>query len=393
MFLDYLSLLSEISFFDILDIVFSSAIIWFLLTIFRARRTWKLGAGLVAYGMILLLANQLEFTLTVRVLQGLSVVVILIVVVIYQQEIRRVLDDIGTMFFWRQKKVLPGQGGVAELLVRVMYELSERRWGALVVLPGQIALDSLITEGFRLEGTVSRPLLLSLFDPKSPGHDGAIVLRGERVERFGSRLPLTESDEQLNQKGTRHAAAIGLSEKCDALVLVVSEESGGISVAREGLLERISDSEALLQQIRGFSADLEALGSSRNQLRSWLLMLLRMAASLVITAIVWVVLVPGAAVVTTSFEVPIEVQNIPQGFVFESVTPESAEVLLTGQRRELFKLKQSDLLISLDGTLTGLGRQTYPLNSSQMVLPPDIDVEKISPTTVKVQVRQVGQKP
>ena len=109
--------------------MFSSAIIWFLLTIFRSRRTWKLGAGLVGYGLVLLLANQLEFTLTVRVLQGLSVVVILIVVVIYQQEIRRVLDDLGTvMFRWRRKAMNRSKSGT-ELLIKLLYELSERSWG------------------------------------------------------------------------------------------------------------------------------------------------------------------------------------------------------------------------------------------------------------------------
>ena len=392
MFLNYIALLKEISFFDILDILFSSAIIWFLLTIFRSRRTWKLGAGLVGYGLILLLAYQLEFTLTVRVLQGLSVVVILIVVVIYQQEIRRVLDELGTVMFRWRRKPLPGQGsGGAELLIRVLYELSERSWGALIILPGEIALDTLITEGFQLNGKISRPLLLSLFDPDSPGHDGSIVVMGDRVERFGSRLPLTDRDEPLNQKGTRHAAALGLAEKCDALILVVSEESGVISIAREGELRSVQDRDTLIKELADFSGDLEAKKSHKTTLRSWLRLGLRMVASLLVTALFWAVLVPGSAVVTNVFQVPIEVQNIPQGFTFDSVTPQMAEVSLTGERRELFKIKGEDLLISLDGTLTGLGRQTYPLNSSQLVLPPGIDVERMSPATVKVLVNKVPE--
>ncbi len=388
MFLDYVALLKETSFFDILDILFSSAIIWFLLTIFRSRRTWKLGAGLVGYGLVLLLANQLEFTLTVRVLQGLSVVVILIVVVIYQQEIRRVLDDLGTvMFRWRKKTLNRSKGGT-ELLIKLLYELSERGWGALIILPGEIALETLITDGFSLNGQVSRPLLLSLFDPGSPGHDGAVVIRGDRVERFGSRLPLTDRDEPLNQKGTRHAAALGLAEKCDALVLVVSEESGNISVAHEGQLARMIDRTELVRSLDEFSGGLEAKISHRTAWRSWLRLVLRMVVSVMITAIFWVFLVPGSAVVTNVFEVPIDVQNIPQGFTFDSVTPSMAEVSLTAERRELFNLKKEDLVISLDGTLTGLGRQTYPLNNSQLVLPPDIEVEKITPATVRVLVNK-----
>ena len=263
--------------------------------------------------------------------------------------------------------------------------------GALIILPGEIALESLITDGFSLNGQVSRPLMLSLFDPGSPGHDGAVVIRGDRVERFGSRLPLTERDEPLNQKGTRHAAALGLAEKCDALVLVVSEESGNISVAHEGQLARMIDRAELVRALDEFSGGLEAKISHRTAWRSWLRLVLRMLVSVMITAIFWVFLVPGSAVVTSVFEVPIDVQNIPQGFTLDLVTPHMAEVSLTAERRELFKLKKEDLVISLDGTLTGLGRQTYPLNSSQLVLPPDIDVEKISPATVKVLVNKTSQ--
>jgi diadenylate cyclase len=389
MFLNYLALLKEIRFLDFVDIAFSSAIIWFLFSIFRARRTWKIGAGLVGYGLILLLAHELEFNLTVKILQGLSAVVILIVVVIYQNEIRRVLDELFNLVFRRRTKLLPGKGSVPELLIRIVYELSERRWGALIILPGQLALDGLITAGTSLDGVISRPLLLSLFDPESPGHDGAMVLRGDRIERFSSRLPLTEHDEQVQERGTRHAAAIGLSEKSDALILVVSEESGSISVAKDGILETMSDSQALLQDISDFSTDLDSRESGRQRYRSYLRMVLRLVFSVIITAVVWLVLVPGSAVVTMVFEIPVEVQDIPTGFEFVSVTPPKASVSLTGERRELFKLRPDDLLIPLDGTLTSLGRQTYSLNSSQMMLPGNLEIDKISPTSVKVQVKKM----
>jgi diadenylate cyclase len=389
MFLNYLALLKEIRFPDLLDIAFSSSIIWFLFSIFRARRTWKIGAGLVGYGLILLLAHELEFNLTVKILQGLSAVVILTVVVIYQNEIRRVVDELFHLLFRRRTRFLPGQGSVPELLVRTAYELSERRWGALIILPGQLALDNLITEGTRLDGTVSRPLLLSLFDPDSPGHDGAVVLQGDGIERFGARLPLTEHDEQVQERGTRHAAAIGLSEKSDAMILVVSEESGTISVAREGVLEAIPDSQVLLQEINEFSKDLSSRESGRKRFQSYFSLVLRLVFSVIITAVVWLVLVPGSAVVTMPFDVPIVVQDIPDGFDFVSVTPPQAVVSLTGERRELFKLRPDDLQIALDGTLTALGRQTYTLNSSQMMLPGTLKIEKMNPVSVKVFVKKI----
>ena len=389
MFLNYLALLKEIHFSDLLDIAFTSAIIWFLFSIFRARRTWKIGAGLIGYGLILLIAHELEFTLTVKVLQGLSAVVILTVVVIYQNEIRRVVDELSHLVFRRRSSFLPGQGSVPELLVRTAYELSERRWGALIILPGQLALDNIITEGTRLDGVISRPLLLSLFDPDSPGHDGAVVLQGDCIERFGTRLPLTEHDEQVQERGTRHAAAIGLSERSDALVLVVSEETGNISIAREGVLETISDSQNLLQELNNFSEDMASRESGKKRFQSYFRLVLRLVFSVIITAVIWLVLVPGSAVVTMPFEVPIRVQDIPDGYDFVSVTPPKAVVSLTGERRELFKLRPDDLQIALDGTLTALGRQTYTLNSSQMMLPGTLKIDKMNPASVKVLVKKI----
>jgi uncharacterized protein (TIGR00159 family) len=389
MFLNYLPLLKEIGFSDLLDIAFSACIVWLGFTVLQSRRTWKIGVGLTIYGLILLLANELEFKLTVWIMQGLIAVVILVIVVIYQIEIRRVLEEIWYMFFTPRQTRLPAQRSVPELLVSTAYELSTLRWGALIVLPGQIALADLISAGTRLDGVISRQLLISLFDPDSPGHDGALVVQRDRVELFGCRLPLTEHDEQLQGRGTRHAAAIGLSEKCDALVLVVSEESGMISVARDGELKKITDSQALLEALTVFRENLAISENSKKSRIPFYRMVFRFAVSVVITSVFWLVLVPGAAVDTTVFEVPIEVQNIPHGFKFESVTPPKASVSLTGERRELFKVGPDDLLISLDGTLTALGRQTYSLNSSQMMVPANLEVEKISPASVKVRVNEV----
>lgn len=389
MLLNYLPLLKEIGFVDLLDILFSSCIVWLGFTVIQTRRTRNIGSGLVIYGLILLLANELKFNLTLAVLQALSAVVILVVVVIYQQEIRRLLEEVSHLLFRRKQSHMNGQKSVPELLVTVAYELSALRWGALIVIPGQIKLENLITEGFKLDGLVSRPLLMSIFDPSSVGHDGAMVLRGDRVELFGSRLPLTEHDDLLQQRGTRHAAAIGLAEKSDALVLVVSEESGNISLAKDGRLKIITDSQMLLSELDHFGADLVSLTGGEKRRHSYLRMTLRMIISLIITAFFWGVLVPGSAVVTTAFEVPIEVQNIPEGFEFSSVTPATAEVSLTGERRELIKLRGDNLLISLDGTLTALGRQTYPLNSSQIMLPANLEIARMSPSSVKVLVNKV----
>jgi uncharacterized protein (TIGR00159 family) len=386
---NYLTLLKEIRWGDLLDIGLASSIIWFGFHALRTGRTRRIGIGLLLYSAIMLTANQLALKLTVWILQGITAVIILIVVVVYQNELRRLLEKFPASIFYRSRMSHAESSGLADFLLDVLCALSHEKTGALIVLPGDAPLDGVVTSGTRLDGRLSKALLLSIFDPNSPGHDGALILWGNQVERFGSRLPLSDQDAQLKDRGTRHAAALGLAEQTDALVLVVSEETGGISVAREGRLQPFPVSESLHHEIETFQERHSTPVEKAGRLRSLTLRAgLEWMAAVIVAAVLWLVLVPGSVIQTATYEIAVEVQNIPEEFALASVTPSKIAVTLTGEKRSLFKINPDELLIRLDGTLTRFGRQTYPITSAHILLPPHVEIADLAPEQVRVLVRK-----
>jgi len=130
--------------------------------------------------------------------------------------------------------------------------LANAKTGALIVLQGDEAIESFLENGIFLGGKVSRELLLSIFDTSSPGHDGAVIITGDRVKMFGAHLPLARKAEATKNFGTRHRAALGLAERSDALVIAVSEEKGTVSLAENGEIKAINDENELAFRIHDF---------------------------------------------------------------------------------------------------------------------------------------------
>jgi len=389
MFLDYLQLLKELRWGDLLDISLATGLLWLCIHAVRTMRTRKVGIALLVYSGVFLVANRLELKLSVWIMQGLTIIILLIFIVIYQGEIRRLIERFPASVF-RRRMSHNESSGLAALLIEVLETLSETKRGALIVLPGIDPLHGIISKGTSLEGRVSKPLLLSIFDPNSPGHDGALVINGDHVECFGTRLPLSDHDDQIKEKGTRHAAALGLSEKADALVLIVSEETGRVSVARDGRLRTPSELKSLHNEIATFleqhSLPEEKIGRFQ-KITLW--GSLECVASLLIATILWLILVPGTFVQTITYEIAVEVQNIPEGYALTNVTPDRVAVTLIGEKRNFFKVDPKDLLIRLDGTLTSFGRQTYPITNNNLLLPPNLEITHLAPEQVKVSVRKL----
>src|SRR5262249_50613312 len=173
--------------------------------------------------------------------------------------------------------------------------------------------------------------------PHSPGHDGAVIIEGDRVARFATHLPLSTDFGALAGVGTRHSAALGLAEVTDALCLVASEERGQVSVARNGRLRRLTDPGQLTAEIAGFLHDTRLSGEER---RSFLRPLVRehwveKVASLLFVSALWYAVVPGARPVQRTYPVEVHVSNLPPDLVLDDVTPPEITVTLSGLRREV----------------------------------------------------------
>lgn len=387
---DYLQLFQEIRWGDILDIGFATLLLSIGIHVLRSSRTRAVSVGIIFFVGIFFAANRLQLKLTSWMLQGLAAVFVLILVVVYQEEIRRFLEKFPNQLFLGKIKKREFYAEVPELLIEVLKELSASNRGALIILPGRESIEGLVSGGVFLDGKLSKELLLSIFDPNSPGHDGALIVRDDRVSHFGVHLPLSEQLEQLRDRGTRHAAALGLSEQSDALVLVASEETARVSIAEQGQLQLASENEDLgkrlndfLQRLAGEKKESKPLGRLFGSYS------LDVTIGLVTALLFWLVLVPGSVVVDRVIELPIRVQNIPEGYRFIEVVPPTVKVTLAGERRALFLLNERNLEIRLDGTLTRFGRKTFTINKSLLLLPETIDTLRIEPEEVRVQVEQL----
>ena len=222
-------LLKEIGFSGLLDIAVVTLVIYtFLIALKRTNRSRLIFAGIVILGLLYLAARKLNLLLTVSLLQGFFAVILVALVVIFQEDLRYFFEQVAARFFergfplYKRKRTRPPRQEV-EILARTLGDLAREKIGALVVIRGKDPIARHLDGGVEVKGLLSEPLLKSIFDPHSIGHDGAVIIDGQLIERLGCHLPLSKNFEKLPRSGTRHAAALGLSELSDALCLVVSE--------------------------------------------------------------------------------------------------------------------------------------------------------------------------
>lgn len=247
-----LSVFSTFRFADFLDIVVVAVIIYLCVRIIRETRAMQLAKGIVFIALVYFVVNLLNMEASTAIFKTIFNNIILIVVILFAPEIRNILEQIGKGTARKNFKTIVHPGVAVELAgiqdciestIQACSDLSDTRTGALIVFENDTLLGNVIDSGTLLNAKPSKALIKNVFYPKTPLHDGAMVIRNGKILAAGCILPLTKK--QLNTRfGTRHRAAVGLTEESDAIVVVVSEETGSISVARNGVLTSdISDGE------------------------------------------------------------------------------------------------------------------------------------------------------
>ncbi len=249
-----LAALAQLDWRSVVDIFVVSCAIYFVLTLIQGTTAVMVVRGIA---LLLLVGSGLAYVFNLTVLTWLlrnSIPALIIAIpVLFQPELRRALEQLGRAGAW-----LPHANGVAtsesarvaDTIAVAARRLSERRWGALIVLEGETALGEYVQTGVEIDGAISVELLLNIFFPNSPLHDGAVIVRGDRIVAAGCVLPLSETQSRTAHLGTRHRAAIGITESTDAVSVVVSEESGRISLANKGVLQPNLD-EGKLRKVLG----------------------------------------------------------------------------------------------------------------------------------------------
>jgi len=230
----------EVTLFDLLDIIIVYTLFYYLFNFFRGTRALQMVVGL---GLILLLsfvANILNLQTVSWLMGALRTVWVIAFVIIFQPELRRLLNNIGQI--WIVKKFIrKSRSYILDEIIDATQELIRRNWGGLFVLARENKLKNIKEHATELQAEIRSNLLVSIFNPESPLHDGAVLIQDDKVEAAGCILPLSQNPELEPNMGTRHRAALGLSEESDAIIIVVSEETQKISVAFQGIFYRDLD--------------------------------------------------------------------------------------------------------------------------------------------------------
>ena len=240
----YLTL--QMSLTDIIEIIIISVLIYYMLVWIKDTRAWMLLRGILVILAFVLLAVLFEMNTIVWIADKLFNVAMIAVVVIFQPEMRKALENLGrknilvNLFNFDFNKVENGKFSDKTIteLVKACYEMGKVKTGALIVVEDEIVLTEYERTGIAVDGILTSQLLINIFEKNTPLHDGAVIVRGDRVVSATCYLPLTDSLSLSKDLGTRHRAAVGMSEVSDAMIVVVSEETGGVSVAQGGRLSR-----------------------------------------------------------------------------------------------------------------------------------------------------------
>ena len=383
------AIIANLRFQDVLDVVFLTIVAYHLYLWFRGTKALKALVGLLGLGIIFTVARTWGLFLTTWVFQILWQVLVILLIILFQSEIRQVLERvnplqvIGLRKTSRPEKWIPG-------FTEAIFALAKRKIGALVIIERRDRVGEFVAEGQPLEGEPGRELLMSIFQKESPLHDGAVLIQGGRVTQVACYLPLSSDEGLPKEWGTRHRAALGLSERCDAWVVVVSEERGAVSLARKKEMVQVGNSQELTQLI------LEATMPVSPARKSWwerihLFLVNRWhvkVGTLFLVATLWLMLA-GQQDFEKTVSIHLEITNTPSQLeILEPVNP-MVEIKVRGLRKDVSTLDEKNVMAEIDVSLASFGRRSFSITRDHIRLPNErMYVVDIDPPQLKFNFKE-----
>lgn len=372
---------------DILDMVIVGLIIYLVLVFAKNTKSFFVINSILVLLVVSSLAQFFDLGLTREILQPLLTFFIIIIVVVYQREMRNLFDwfSLSSRNLMFLKKIST-TSEISSILVKALTNMADDRIGAIIVLQGEHPLDNIVDGGFMLGGKVSVPLLLSIFDHHTPGHDGAVLINNHEITAFGIHLPLAEKYTKYAEHGTRHRAAVGITENTDALALVVSEEKGTISWAENGRLKRIEDREELENIIRTFLK--ENLAEEKPSFWKSVIKehLFIKVASALLTVSLWFIFIYQVGFVTREFSIPVEFKNVPAGKTADLMKIKNITVDLAGRSSDFVNLDTNKITVSIDASLSTSSTQSIKITDEMVNVPSYFSVTSVKPEQITISI-------
>lgn len=372
-----------------LDIILIALLIFFLYRTLRRTGTGKIFFGILIAAAIFVVARFLDLKGIDWIYSNLSPIFLLALIIIFQPEIRKIFERAASI---RRKEISAEAPKLASVISDAIFTLAKQKNGALFVFPGQDSVKAWTSEGIPLDAHVSYPLLLSLFDPNSPGHDGAVVIENGKVSTFAVRLPLSDSNKLSQEFGTRHHAGLGLSEVTDALVAVVSEERGTVTLFYEGLFQRIKDKDDLAARIMkhwNIIASYQLFNQKKVPRRKTIT---QIAISFIFAFLFWsTVVLTKSELKEMVYTVPVQYVAMPRHYSIEGEKPTEIILNLLGKMADLNRINPSQLRVVIDLSKMTPGEKNIRIDKANLELPPKIRVSRIRPETIYLNIIEMRE--
>lgn len=382
----------------LLDIGLMTLLVYQIYVRLRGTRAMRIVAGIAVLGLGYLIAQAAGMFLTSWLLGGIWAAALVFVIVIFQGEIRLMLAQINprlpmtAVWRWGSQVRLPEERLVA--IVETVFRLAFKRHGALLVFEREDFVEPLLrSPGTLLDAQVSPELLDTIFVHPTALHDGAIYIRRGRAYRAGCILPLSENPQLASIYGTRHRAALGISEQSDALTVVVSEERGKVSVVEHGTISVVDNTTELLGWLSEHLTTPEEKPKRHRALKALLTRNWRpKLVTLVAVSLLWFVLV-GQQNAELGFSLPVVYVNVPQELTFEGQQVQEVYVRVRGSREVLNFLDPGRLQVAIDLEKAQVGTRRYAISSSDIRLPPGVQLAAVNPSMIELKLQQKPPEP
>ena len=363
-----------------------------LLRLASSTRALRIALTVVALHALALLARRLDLVITSWLLDGSAILAVILLLLVFQPELRRAFMRLdAAMQRWPRPHSVVSQSN--RTIAEAAFDLARDRTGALIVMVRRDSIEELTEGGVVLHAAISVELLVALFQKLSPMHDGAVIVEGSQVAKAGVVLPLTQRQGVPAYYGTRHRAGMGLAERCDAPVVVVSEERGEVTLMRGNRLQHMESAARLLDALEQLESVKRESALDRFR-RLFVTNVRQKLAAVGLAGLIWSMsfLLSSSTIRTVS--VPVEFSNVPPGMEVTDQSADTLELQVRGSPWIMDSVSVSRLIAIFNLHTLRPGWHNLVLAPNTLDLPPGIVVDRVTPAKIRVLIsaaRNAGQ--
>lgn len=377
---------------DLIDVGLFACFVYYFLKYFIAKPQRPIMTFSVFVSILYVLSKVFNLILISALLKLLFTVILIVIAIIFQRDIRRFIEQLSSKFSgMKSKRKLPPND--KDKICEIVTNLAEKKIGAILVFVGNAPVSNIITAGKPLYAKLDSDLVESIFDSRTPAHDGAMIIENGYITHICCQLPLSKGNKLRINLGTRHSAALGLSERSDSLTFVISEEKGTISIAENNRLIYDVKKRFIEARLHQYSKRKNKSYQKKNKLSDYLRKNFSLKLSSLFIAIsAWVVNIYEPGISYTSFMMPVEVRNLKSEFMINKMSDDIVKVTLSGPSNYVSQLKKTPQKVILDFQQAKNGMTVFQSSDFQVSFPKNVNIHSYHPDKISAFLSQYANR-